>query len=200
MKIKKYLKLLLVFGILAMFGGCSSDNETISVPKPFDQYKQDYTQFVTSELTKVQKCVMGYNKGDFKYSSDTTNYHNYKVAYQTALVAAQTVLAKTDLTISDIVNSDETLAVPGKNFNSSLLISDRRPLNDAIVAAQTLLSATPVGTASGQVSADAATAYTDAITAAKKVRDTSTTIDRQVTDAVTQLNAATTIFKASIIK
>ncbi len=199
-KIKKVFKFFALIGIIAVMNSCSNEDKNEIVPKTLEQYKQDLGQFVLAEKTKVQNCVMGYNKGDFKYSSDSTNFNALKDNYLNTLLAAEAVLAKTDLTIADIVNANETLADPGKQFNSNLWISDRRPLNDAIVAAQKLLAATSIGTETGQVSSEAATAFSDAITAAKRVRDSSYTIERQVQEAIQKLEEAKNNFLASIIK
>ncbi|HOF97877.1 MAG: hypothetical protein KBG33_03530 [Paludibacteraceae bacterium] len=195
--IKKFSLFFLFIGLIG--ASCSTDEENTVVPKTLEQYKQDFSQFVSAEKTKVQNCKMGYNKGDFKYSSDSTNFKTYCADYLNVLIAAEAVLAKSDLTIADIVKANGTLASPGKLFNSSLWISDRRPLNDAIIAAQELLAATPEGTDPGQAPAEARTAFTNAITAAKKVRDSSYTIERQVQEAVQKLEEAKNAFLAAII-
>lgn len=185
--IKKIFMLFSLLGIIIGNNSCSTDEETVIVPKTLEQYKQEFSQFVSMEKEKVQNCKMGYNKGDFKYSSDSTNFNTLRVNYLDVLLAAEAVLAKPDLTIADIVNANKTLADPGKQFNSNLWISDRRPLNDAIVVAQELLTATPEGTEPGQAPAEARTAFSDAITAAKQVRDSSYTIERQVQEAIQKL-------------
>lgn len=187
----------LLFAIAISIVGCATEEETVIVPKTLEQYKQEMTQFVASEKAKVQNCVIGYNKGDFK---STTNFDVYPADYLAVLVAAEAVLAKPDVTIADIVTANKTLAVAGKNFTGSLWISDRRPLNDAIVTAEILNTATLEGTGIGQVSTDAKTAFTAAITAAKAVRGASTSIERQVADAVTKLEEAKTVFQNAIVK
>jgi len=116
------------------------------------------------------------------------------------LLAAEATLTKPELTIANIIESNKSLAVPGKAFTSSLWISDRRPLNDAIVDAETLNTTTLVGTAKGEVAQDAKTAFSTAITEAKTIRGASTTIERQVSAAVTALSEAKLAFTNAIIK
>lgn len=184
--------------VLTGFSSCRAiDEETVIVPKTLEQYKQEMSAFVASEKNLVQNIVIGYNKGDFKSS---TNFDTYPAAYLTVLNAAEAVLARPDVTIADIVNANKTLAVPGRNFTGSLWISDRRPLHEAIVAAEALNTATVVGIEPGQVSQEAKTAFAAAITAAKSVRGASATIERQVADAVVKLEEAKQVFNAAIVK
>lgn len=198
--INKYRYFFLLALLFAVgFISCSKDEETEIVPKTTEEYKAQMSQFVTSEKSVVNACVVGYDKGNFKVAS-TTNFTPYKTAYLTALVATETLLAKEGVTITEIVNSNKLLSTPGRSFNTSLFISDRRPFVDPIIAAEALNTATTAGTATGQVPQEAKTAYTTAITTTKATRDASTTIDRQVTDGVKLLDQATTTFKAAIIK
>jgi hypothetical protein len=192
------LLLAVLLGIAIGFTNCSADNgETEIIPKTLEQYKLEITQFVVSEKTIVEKCVVGYNKGDFKTSA---NFDTYKAAYMAVLAAAEAELAKQGITVPEIVAVNKTLSAPGKAFTGNLWISDRRPLNDAIVAADELFLATPEGTEKGQVPATAKTAFNGAITAAKTVRGATATIDRQVTDAVAVLDAARQAFLKAIVK
>ncbi len=194
---KKTLFSVLIVSIVILFTACSTDDESTITPKTLEQYKLELTTFISSEKNIVEICVVGYNKGDFK---STTNFDAYKSAYLTALSAAEASLAKSDLTIANVIDANKSLAVPGKAFTSSLWISDRRPLNDAIVDAETLNTATLVGTAKGEVTQEAKTAFTTAITAAKTVRGASTTIERQVSEAVNTLSEAKQAFTNAIIK
>ena len=197
-RFSRNLLLLVISGIAIGFYGCTADEgETEIISKTLDQYKQELSQFVASEKDLVEKCVVGYNKNDFKSSAifDVT-----KSAYLTVLTTAETTLKKTDLTIADIVAINKTLTIPGKAFVSNLWISDRRPLNDAIVAAEELNTNTPEGTAKGQVPAAVKTTFTDAINLAKTVRGAASTIERQVTEAVEKLAAAKQIFQNAIVK
>ena len=188
----------LLAGVVLGFSACSNDGDESEVfPKTAEQYKSELKQFVTSEKTLVEKCVVGYNKGDFK---SLTNYDTYKAAYLTVLIAADATLAIENITIPEIVIVNKSLSSPGKAFTSNLWISDRRPLNDAIVAAEELNTATPEGTAKGQAPASAKTAFTDAITVAKAIRGSGTTIERQVAEAVTKLGEARQTFSNAIVK
>jgi len=198
-KINKYRYFFIVVLLATLFVSCSKDEETVIVPRTTEDYRIQMSQFVASEKAVVDSCVIGYNKGNFKISA-TSNFNNYKTAYLTALNFADSILNNDSVTITQIVATNKTLAQPGKNFNGSLFISDRRPLVEPIIAAEVLNTSTTVGTDVGQVSQDAKTAYTSAITAAKATRDTSTTIDRQVADGVKTLNEATSTFNSAIIK
>lgn len=191
----KIQMLLFVFAIGLI--SCSTDEETVIIPKTLEQYKTEYSAFVTAEKAKVENCVVGYNKGNFRTA---TKYDGLKADYLTVLNAAVAVLAKTDVTIPDIINSGKTLATPGKAFAAEYYISDRRALNDSIVAYETLNAATIAGTASGQVPAADKTTFTNAITTAKTMRSLVTAVDRQVADATDKLYKAKIAFKAAIIK
>lgn len=195
--LKNISLLLLVFALI--LSSCTKEEETVIVPKTLAEYKTEYSQFVASEKAIVEKAVIGYNKGNYRVSISST-YPTNTAAYLAALNAAQLVLNKPDLTITDIANSNKTLGTPGRAFLNSLFISDRTPLVAPIEAAEALNTATIVGTASGQVSQTAKTAFTTAIAAAKTTRDATTTIERQVVEALDKLNAARTAFTAAIIK
>ncbi|MDX9748336.1 MAG: hypothetical protein RBT57_07525 [Paludibacter sp.] len=193
----KLIKNILLLIVLSAFFACTTDEETVIVPKTLEQYKKEMQDFVTSQLNIVNACVVGYNKGDFRSS---TNYDAYTAAYRAKLTAAQTELSKTGLTIQDVVKVNTSLATDGKNFQTNLYISDRRPLNDVVVACEALNTATPEGTAQGQVPAAAKLAFTNAIAAAKVVRNATTTVERQVTEEVGKLNSAKKAFEDAIVK
>jgi hypothetical protein len=198
--INKYIYLIVVILLAgAGFSSCTKDEPTVIVSKTAEDYKLQMSQFVASEKAIIDACVIGYNKGDFKVAS-TSNFVPYKTAYQTVLTAAETVLNKQGVTIAEIVASNKTLATAGKNFNGTLFISDRRPLVDPIIAAEALNTATVVGTAVGQVAQEVKTTFTAAVSAAKATRDASTTIERQVEEAVVKLDDAKKAFEAAIIK
>lgn len=201
-KIEMMYYLIISFFLVAfvlVIGSCTKEGETVIIPKTIDEYKQQMSQFVSSEKAIVGTCVIGYNKGDFKVAS-TSSFVSFTTNYLTVLNDAEMVLSKTDVTIAEIVAANKTLGVSGKLFLNSLFISDRRPLVDPIVAAEALNTATIVGTAVGQVSQAAKTTFTAAITAAKSTRDASTTIDRLVEEAVKKLDEAKKAFESAIIK
>ncbi len=72
-------------------------------------------------------------------------------------------------------------------------------MNDAIVDAEALNTATLQGSESGQVPAAAKPAFTAAITTAKSTRSLVAAIDRQITDAVNKLETERQAFVAAII-
>ncbi len=193
----KYKVQTLLFALTISFVGCTTDEETVIVPKTPEQYKTEFGSFVSSEKTKVETCVVGFDKGNFRTS---TKFDALKADYLTVLNGAETILAKTDVTIPDIINANKTLGTPGKAFAAEYFLTDRRALNDLVVACEALSTATVEGTAVGQVPTAAKTAFTTAITAAKTTRSLVTAIDRVITEAVDKLKAAKTTFEAAIIK
>ncbi len=182
---------LIGFGIVA----CSTDEDI--VPKTLEEYKNEFSAIVTAEKAKVESCVVGYNKGDFR---SELLFPEYRFNYMSALVSAEKVLAKPDVTIAEIFAANKSITSSGKAFNDNLFISDRRPIHELIVVCDTLRVRTPEGTAVGQAPAAARSAFSTAITKAKTVRSASTTIERQVTAAVEELNQELTIFQKAIIK
>lgn len=197
-KISQASILFLLLGMCIGLSSCVKDEEAILVPKTLTEYQQQMNQFVTSEIALVDSCVVGYNQGNYMVAS-ASSFNSYKTAYLTALTAADTTINSNYVTIAQIVATNITLSTPGKNFHGKLFISDRRSLNDSIVAANTLNSATLVGTASGQVPQAAKTAFTTAITTATTIRDASATIERQVLAADTALYVSKQTFMTAII-
>ena len=200
----KYIKKISLLFLLTLFGGfmlssCKVDEPTVITPKTTDQYRQEFTQFVTSESLKVRSCKVGYDKGNFTPVS-TSSFVSYTTAYLTALIADSTVIAKPNVTIAELVIANTSLAVPGKAFWGKINISDKRALNDLIVTASTLNTSTVVGTLTGNVTQDAKTMFTTAIATATTTRDALTTIDRQVADGITALNVSIKAFTDAIIK
>jgi len=200
----KYTKKISLLFLLTLFGGfmlssCKVDEPTIITTKTIGQYKQEFTQFVTSESLKVRNCKIGYDKGNFTPVSKTS-FVSYSTAYLTALIADSAVIAKPNVTIAELVIANTSLAVPGKAFWGKINISDKRALNDLIVTASTLNTSTVVGTLTGNVTQDAKTMFTTAIATATTTRDALTTIDRQVADGITALNVSIKAFTDAIIK
>ena len=198
--IKSNYKVLLVsvFTILGIvFTGCEMERETEITPKTLEQYKADLSGIVSSEKAIVENCVVGYNKGDFR---NETLFPEYTADYLAALVAAEAVLAKPDLTIADIMAANYDLSSPGKLFNDELFISDRRPIHELIIYCDTLRVHTPIGTEAGSAPQEAHDQFNAAIVEAKGVRSRGTTIERQVTEAVDKLNPELEIFENAIVK
>lgn len=176
---------------------CSADDETVINPKTLEQYKQEHLEFVTSQLDLVNNCVLGYNKGDFRLVS---SYDSYTSNYRSVLEAALVVLNDPEVTITDIALMNKTLATPGKAFINALYISDRRPIHELVLTCEALHAATEEGSAVGQASPEAKAVFATAIDDAKTARDAITTVERQVTEAVDELNQAKTAFEAAIVK
>lgn len=190
-----YLLFTLIVGLVLSIGSCSKDEEI--VPKILEEYKTELSAIVTSEKAKVENCVVGYDKGNFKTE---LNYLDFKYNYMVALVSAEAVLVKSDLTIADLFTANKELTAPGKAFNDNLFISDRRPIHELIVFCDTLRAHTPEGILAGQAPADARNTFMAAVTKAKSVRSSTYTIERQVLEAVEVLKKALEVFQAAIIK
>lgn len=201
MKQTNKISLLVILTIIFGFGfsSCTVDEPIVVVPKTVDQYIAQFSAYVASERTFLDNCVVGYNKGDFTPVS-TTSFNTYTSNYRVALQADSAVIVKPNVSIDELVAANTALATPGKAFWGKINISDRRPLNDLIVEVTTLNTSTLVGTAVGQVSQDAKNTLTTAIGTATTTRDALTTIDRQVAEGVTALNAAKDAFTNAIVK
>ena len=197
MKTRSIFQYWLFLAVVVLMGACSTDDETVIIPKTLEQYKQEFESFVTSQISFVDNCVVGYNKGDFR---SNTNYEPYKTAYRNKLVAALAVLNKADLTIADITKAYTTFAAEGKLYQAEIFISDRRPLHELIVACEALNTATPDGNATGQINPADRTPFVKAIADAKVKRTASYLVQRQVTEEVEKLNVAKTAFENAIIK
>ena len=186
------------------FHSCTKDPAIIVTPKLINEYIADQLPFVKSELPIVRKCVVGYEKGNYSVSVNAvaaTSLVTVKAAYLAALVADSALIVSSTVTIPQIVAANQALGTPGKAFWAAINLCDKRPLNDAIVTATALNSSTLVGTAVGNVTTDAKAAFTLAIKTASTARDAATTtIDRQVTEAIDKLKTGTTAFNAAIIK
>lgn len=201
---KKFLVFLLTIIAGIVFNSCTKDKEIIVTPKALSQYVADFVPFVNSELGIARKCVVGYGKSNYSVSLNAvtaTAMTTVRGAYLTALVADSVLLISPTVTIPQIVAGNQALGAPGKAFWAGINQCDKRPLNDAIVTATTLNTSAVVGTAIGNVTAEAKTTYTAAIKTATTTRDASTTtIDRQVKEAIDKLKIGTDAFNASIIK
>ena len=203
MKITKYNLKVLIPALIIMtatgFSGCDKDSEDPIVLRTLEEYKADLDAIVSMEKVVVQNCVIGYNKGDFKISSEEF-YLDYTSAYLAALVSAENILADPEVTIADIMDANYELSSPGKNFNDNVFHSDRRVLQEAIVYCDTLRVHTPEGTEVGQCPPEPRNAFIAAISTAKGWRDRTATIDRQVVEATDELNKELEIFEEAIIK
>jgi len=200
----KFLLLILTFFLGYGFYACTKDPVIVVTPKTLGEYVAQCGHFVTSELAITRSTVVGYNKGNYSVSLDAvtaTKLVTVKAAYLTALVADSAIIASPTVTIPQIVSGNQDLGTPGNVFWTGINQCDKRPLNDLITAYTTYNTSVIVGTAVGNVTAAAKTTFTTAITQAKTTRDASTTtIDRQITDAIAILKSSKVTFQAAIIK
>jgi len=197
--LNKYLILAISLFSVMIFNACNEE-ETVT-PKTVDQYKTELSDYVNFEIAKVNACVLGFNKGDFKNTStNIPNFEPYKAKYLANLNAVVLVVNKEDITIAELVKARSTLTTNGKLFNNSLWTADRRALNDLIVECTAQNSSIEAGTSVGQASQEAKDIYGAAITAAKSVRDSGLPVQRMIDEAVQTLTDAKTVFEAAIIK
>lgn len=201
MKFIKSNSTILFFSLFVLvtigFSACSSDDEVEVIPKTLEEYKAELSAIVSSEKEIVQNCVVGYNKGDFK---NELFFADYTYNYIVVLLEAEQVLAKPDLTIADIFAANYAISAPGKAFNDNIWTSDRRPIHERIVFCDTLRVHTPEGIEVGMCPPEPRNAFIAEISKAKSVRSASSTLDRQVIQAVENLNLALSIFEEAIIK
>ena len=195
----KYQLLVITLLILISvgFGACTMEDPlTVVTPKTLDEFKTQMTAYLAKEKMTVESARVGYNVGNLKSIGDSTTV---KAPYLAAIIAAQAVVENPTVTITQIAAADKTLATPGKAFWAAVWIADRRQLNDSIVAASALNTATVQGNLGGQVLADAKTTFTAAIAKATSTRGTTALSDLQIKMAVETLSAAKKAFVAAII-
>lgn len=201
MKLIKYNSTIFLFGLFVLisigFIACNADDEVEVIPKTLEEYKAELSAIVSSEKIIVQNCVVGYNKGDFKTE---LLFPEITYDYIVALMEAEQVLEKADLTIADIFAANKAITPPGKAFNDNIWTSDRRPIHERIIYCDTLRVHTPEGFEVGMCPPEPRNAFIEAISKAKSVRSASSTIERQVIQAVDELNLALGIFEEAIIK
>jgi hypothetical protein len=195
-KQKPNVLLLLTF-LVVLFSACTMDDPMTVIPaKSQADYVTQMTEFMAKEKLAVDSTKVGYNKLNFKTKTDSTNV---KATYLAVLVAAQAIVTKADVKISEIVAADKSLSIPGKAFWAALFISDRRALNDSIIAATALNTATLQGNLAGQVLLDAKTAFSAVITAASSTRSATASVDLQIQTAIKNVTAAKKTFQLAII-
>ncbi len=190
-----FVLIAMLFTLVFGFSACESEEEVI--PKTVAEYKSEMSAIVASEKEIVKNCKVGYNKGDFR---SELNYADFTYNYMLALVKAETSLGQADLKIADVLAVNKSLTAPGKAFNDNLYISDRRPIHELIIFSDTLRVRTAVGTAVGQVAIEDRNTFSAAISKAKSTRSATTTIERQVTEAVDKLKIELEAFQKAIKK
>ena len=201
---KNFQLFLLLLNFTIGINSCAKDGMIEVTPKTLPEYIAQMGPFVNSELPVVRNCVVGYDKNNYSASLNAvtaTALTTVKAAYLVALRADSALIVSPTVTIPQLVAGNLTLGAPGKVFWTGINLCDKRPLNDAIVAANTLNTATLSGTTPGTIPLAAKTTFTTAIAAATTTRDAATTtIDRQITEAIAKLADATTVFKSAINK
>jgi hypothetical protein len=187
-----------------IFSACTKEGEIVVTPKLLSEYIADMKPFVNAELPVVRNCIVGYDKGNYSVSLNAvtaTALTTVKAAYLAVLKADSALIVSPAVSIPQLVAGNQTLGAPGKVFWTGINLCDKRSLNDAITAANTLNSSVTVGTTPGTVPQAAKTTFTADIKTASTTRDAvTTTIDRQVTAAIDKLKTATATFNAAIIK
>lgn len=191
----------LIFALMLFIGvgfsACTMEDElTVVPPKTLDEYKIQMTEYLAKQKMMADTARVGFNKNNYKTTTDSASV---KAPFLTALAAAQAVIDNPNVTISQIAAADKALATPAKAFWEKIWIADRRQLNDSIVAATALNTATVQGNLGGQVLPDAKTAFTAAITKASAARGTSILSDLQLKMAGEALSTAKKAFISAII-
>ncbi len=190
--------------LVLFFDSCAKEGMIDVTPKTLPEYIAQMGPFVNSELPIVRNSIVGYDKNNYSVSLNAvtaTALLTVKAAYLLALKTDSALIVSPSVTITQLVAGNLTLGAPGKVFWTGINTCDKRPLNDAIVAANALNTGTLAGTTTGTIPVAAKTIYTTAIAVAVTTRDAvTTTIDRQITEAIAKLTDATNVFKASINK
>lgn len=188
---------LMLMSLFLGFVACTMEDPLTVIPaKSLEQYKVETDSLLSHEKAKVLAARVGYNKGNLKSVGDSTTT---KTAYLNILTAGQVILAKADLKIAEVAAVNKSLSTPGKAFWAATWMTDRRVLNDSIIAATALKTATLQGNGAGQALADAYTAFSAVITAASSTRSSSVSSDLQITTAIANLAKAKAAFVAAII-
>ena len=200
----RILLLFLSLMIGGIFNSCTKEGEIVVTPKLLSEYVAEMAPFVKAELPVVRNTIVGYDKSNYSVflnAVPATALTVVKAAYLTVLKADSALIASPTVTIPQLVAGNQTLGAPGKAFWIGINLCDKRLLNDAVVAANTLNNSVPAGTTPGTVPLAAKTTYTNDIKIATTTRDaTTTTIERQVSMAIDKLKTATSAFNAAIIK
>lgn len=197
--IKKQHQIILILILLVSIGfaGCTMTDELTVVPlKSLAEFKKQKAEFLAGQKLAIDTTKVGFNKNNFKTTTDSTTV---KSTYLAAIVAAQAVVDNPDVTITQIAALDKTLATPGKAFWAAIWAADRRYLNDSIVSATNFNNATLTGNQPGQVLADAKAVFTAAISKATTVRSSTVASDLLIKMAVDTLTKAKKTFIAAII-
>ena len=197
----------LILASVILAGGlnsCTKEEPIVVTPKTLGEYVAQMGPFVSSELPFVRNCVVGYDKNNYSVALNAvtaTALTTIKAAYLTVLKADSALIVSSTVTIPQLVAGNQALGAPGKAFWTGINLCDKRPLNDAITAATTLNNSILAGTTPGTVPTAAKTLFAADIKAATTTRDAATTtIDRQVTEAISKLKASTATFNAAILK
>lgn len=159
------------------------------IPADIATFINNSSSYISAQLTIVNSSVAGYDINQYIPTLRTN--------YLTALQTAQSTVV-TGATYDQVSTALNNLVAPRTAFVPN--ISDRRTLNDSIGIAETLNTATVVGTASGQVPQTAKNTFTSAITNAKTARDNPLTVDGTVKSATYSLTLAKQKFVTAIIK
>ena len=183
--------------LMAMAFGCGEE-ETV-IPRDVQEYLDDLSIIVETEKAAVQTCEVGYNKGDFKVFEEM-DFDTVTNRYLDSLIRAEEIMAIPGVTIEELMYANRAITVPGDEFHARVFISDRRPLQEAIVFCDTLRVNTPVGAEAGQAPHEADSIFKVAIDEAKYWRNLATTIDRQVAAETDSLNQELAVYQAAINK
>lgn len=213
--IEKTIKLLLTLSLLIVvlvgFNSCNIDEPVPTpTPKTMQEYKLMLRDFYNREKLFVDSSKVGYNINEFAPSA-ATSFDAYKANYLRNLKSIDSILVKADsivqklpvVTIGDLVKAAGYTSTTGKAFRSKVNICDKRALNDSITSCLNLNNIIVAGNGGlvgvSNVLNEDKSKFLDAISLAITTRDASTTIDRQVKEALPLLNTARLAFLSSVI-
>jgi hypothetical protein len=182
---------------------CTNEDPVILNVKPTEQFIKQFKEFYTTERQILDSAKIGYLKGNFN-TSQTANFTKYYNAFLVDLRTDSTLLAKTGVTMAELVAINKSMATTGFNFVSRINMCDRKELADSLVSATKVYSSLTSftgfnGFAAGKVLPYDKGQMLTAISQAQPARDSATYVLAQVNKALTILKTAIPIYYNSII-
>lgn len=201
----KYRTNQLLIGIALLLAFTACEKEEIIGEVSVEEYRDELSALVNSEIILVDGTQRGYNVGEF-YTSDSV-FNLIKGDYLDSLYVADSITEIPDVTFEELYYADFAITAVGRRFHGEIFIADKRALNELIGECDTLRVNTPVGTGPGEAPFEADSIFGESIRRAKIVRDDAANSiygqsykrnQRQVDEEVLTLDAEFTVYKDAI--
>ncbi len=155
--------------------------------------KSALTTAITTTNTKVKAAVAGTDIGQYPQSAID--------AFKTAISAAQKVADDTTATADEVTQAVTDLKAAQKKFDAAKISTvNKDALTTAIEEASTKAEAAVAGTDYGQYPQSAIDTFNAAIATAQEIANDATATADEVSQAVTDLQAAEDVFDAAKIQ